>query len=273
MCEIDVSLLKNPEVEGSKDSDAGVYVGRGSFGIVRIQTFRGINVAVKEFLPHTQAGDVKHEALMLSCLCHPHLPFLFGIHTLSRPYKIVTQFHSLFDSLSSVTLKTAISNSLFKESSAWLTLSGQIFEALRYLHVEVKLIHNDLKEDNILVTQSFCDGNSMVQIVIIDFGKATKICDGKRFTLSDTEKSEYMRMYPYMAPELIDGLAKESPQTDIYSAGSILLSMHDHRCLQSLAPDINSAYLSISTKCKSVHAHLRPSAQKVFTTLQSLATH
>ena len=60
---IDVSLLKNPEVEGSKDSDAGVYVGRRSFGIVRIQTFRGINVAVKEFLPHTQAGDVKHGPL------------------------------------------------------------------------------------------------------------------------------------------------------------------------------------------------------------------
>ena len=36
-------------------------------------------------------------------------------------------------------------------------------------------------------------------------------------------------MYPYMAPKLIEGIANESPQTDMYSTGSIILSIYDSK--------------------------------------------
>ena len=104
-----------------------------------------------------------------------------------------------------------------KEPSMWLTLTSQMLEAARYLHDEVQLINNDIKFNNniILLTHSFISKSSMVQIVIVDFGKCAKIENRRRFKLSETEKAEYMRMYTYMAQDLIEGIANESPQTDI----------------------------------------------------------
>ena len=55
--------------------------GRGCFGIVRVQLYRGIQVAVKEFLPKSVVADVMHEASILAYLCHPYLPLLFGVCT------------------------------------------------------------------------------------------------------------------------------------------------------------------------------------------------
>lgn len=48
---IDRNMLTNPSSLGETASDEDIFVGRGSFGVVKYQEFRGINVAVKEFLP------------------------------------------------------------------------------------------------------------------------------------------------------------------------------------------------------------------------------
>ena len=52
---IDRSLLYNlPSTMNSKD----IYVARGSFGIIKHQSYRGIEVAVKEFLPRSNVHSV-----------------------------------------------------------------------------------------------------------------------------------------------------------------------------------------------------------------------
>ena len=200
--EVDLSMLQDP---GSEP----VFVGRGSFGVVRLQVFRDIKVAVKELLPHTLLNDVQQEVSILASLSHPLLPFLFGVHTSSKPYKIIMQFHGLNNFSTSVTLYEAISKNLFKSPSIWLILSLQILQAFTYLHEEVPVIHNDVTTENVLVTNSFTD-DTVVQIVVIDFGKASKANSGKKYNMSDTEKSSYMVKYPYLAPELIEGCVKEN---------------------------------------------------------------
>ena len=50
------------------------YIGRGSFGIVKLQLYRGIYVAVKQFLPRTFINDILNEAKCLTKLSHPNLP-------------------------------------------------------------------------------------------------------------------------------------------------------------------------------------------------------
>ena len=52
---------------------------------------------IKEFLPHSVKDDVNNEARLLTQLCHPYLPYLFGVTTESQPYRIVMQFHGLID--------------------------------------------------------------------------------------------------------------------------------------------------------------------------------
>lgn len=146
-------MLTNPSSLGDAPSDEDIFVGRGSFGVVKYQEFRGIDVAVKEFLPHTLAADVQKEGQILSKLCHPYLPLLFGIATDKYPYIIVMQYHAVDGKC--ITLHRELSRSnarIISNSHSWLILCAQICEALRYLHDDAKIIHNDLKCDNILLT-------------------------------------------------------------------------------------------------------------------------
>ena len=47
----DPSLLRDPESE--------IFLGQGSFAVVKLKLFRGIQVAVKELQPRTLLADVK----------------------------------------------------------------------------------------------------------------------------------------------------------------------------------------------------------------------
>ena len=46
---------------------------------------------------------------------------------------------------------------------------------------------------------------SGVQILLIDFGKATGIHNGRALRLNDVEKLQYVKYYPHVAPEVIQG--------------------------------------------------------------------
>ena len=101
--EIDPVMLVNLT---SSDEDA--YVGRGSFAVVKLQSFRGLKVAVKELLPQTLMTDVLHEASMLTKLSHPYVPYLFGVCTHQRPYRIIMQFEGITQRDRPLTVQEAI---------------------------------------------------------------------------------------------------------------------------------------------------------------------
>lgn len=161
------------------------YVGRGSFGIVRAQMLRGILVAVKEFLSRSVTADVIHEASVLNRICHPYLPLLIGMCTKQLPLRLVLQFHA-FKELESVTLEHELRENHLS-CHLWLHLCAQLLEAIKYLHEEAYILHNDIKSNNVLVAQSNRD-QCKYQVVLIDFGKATGIQESKRYHLSDVEK-------------------------------------------------------------------------------------
>ena len=64
---------------------------------MRLQQYRGMRDAVKEFLPRMLKEDIQAEAKILSKLCHPFLPHLFGTSLSSNPMKLVSQFHGISD--------------------------------------------------------------------------------------------------------------------------------------------------------------------------------
>ena len=70
--EIDPIQLTNPVVDGRLTE---VYTGQGSFSVVRLQLYRGIKVAVKEFQPKSACEDVKNEVSILASLTHPYLHY------------------------------------------------------------------------------------------------------------------------------------------------------------------------------------------------------
>jgi hypothetical protein len=56
--------------------------------------------------------------------------------------------------------------------------------------------------------------NDGYHIILIDFGKATILSQAKFYRLSAHKKQEYTIKYPHLAPEVIDGVRKQSIYSD-----------------------------------------------------------
>ena len=213
--EITPSMLTEVDSQNTSES----YVGRGSFGIVKVQKYRGILVAVKEYLPRTLSNDVVYEARVLARLCHPYVPCLLGVCTAQKPMRLVMQFEGiLVDGVpKALTLDYLFSSSIqlvpINSIQDWILVCVQIMEALFYLHENAEILHDDIKADNVLVTRT--PTYSDCHIVLADFGKATPLSEAKRYFLSINDQAEYTRRYLHIAPELISGESPQSIRSDI----------------------------------------------------------
>lgn len=263
--QVDPSMLV--DVLGS-DSQ---FIGRGSFGIVKVQQYRGMLVAVKEFLPRSLPDDVMNEARLLAQLCHPYLPYLFGVCATQRPYRIVMQFEGIFDNgiPKAMTLHQELQAAEILGGLDWVLVLAQLMEAVCYLHNDVGVVHNDIKTDNILLS-THSPLSQEVQVILADFGKATKLGDAKRYNLSELEQAQYMRRYNHIAPEVIAGETKQSTSSDMFSVGGVIQHILDAKKLQSFP---NRRELQqFAERCRSVHYRRRPHACEALTFLANIPT-
>ena len=274
--EIDLTMLKDPVNADGRSSET--YIGRGSFAVVKLQIYRGFNVAVKKFLASTVRVDVHKEAEVLAQFCHPYLPMLFGIVTSTAPYRIVMQYHGLSGQCQlSVTLSDVLMKPEKYDQSTMLLFCAQLAEVVQYLHDEVKILHNDLKCNNVVICDSVTERQlpvgeavSGVQILLIDFGKATGIHNGKALRLNDAEKLQYMKYYPHVAPEVIQGSSRQSKLTDIYSLGVLFHKIHDHGIVKNKSSSAINKLLNLAAKCRSSHSSSRPVAKNISETIKQI---
>ena len=117
--------------------------------------------------------DVINEAKILVSLCHPNLPYLFGVCTTSRPYQLVMQFHGIGNE----TITILRDRKELSNSKEWVVLCSQLMNAVEYLHHSAHLLHNNIKGDNVLLTDAVlvCHAVCNHQVVLVDFGKATAV--------------------------------------------------------------------------------------------------
>ena len=286
--EIDENNLVDPIVDGKRQP---IYLGRGSFGIVRLQIYRGFKVAVKEYLPRTMPDDLKREASFLSRICHPLLPLLIGI-TSKVQLRLVMQFHGINDIKASTVHSELKTHKLIPAGSGWLILTIQILEAVRYLHSSVEILHNDIKTDNILIaerndysvsnSQPGCSsafdtiltlyGSFMYQVVLIDFGKASTIKEGHRLRLSDSERHQYKMKYPTIAPEVVDGVHPFSTKSDMYAVGHVIRQIHGDRRFFNLPEKTQRYLLSMFERCLLPNYNQRPEASLLKKECESIAS-
>lgn len=268
--QIDLTHLTDPLKDGKPQE---IYLGRGSFSVVRLQLYRGIKVAVKEFLPCTIFSDVQNEASILARFCHPYLPFVFGLCITARPYRIITQFHGF--GYETITLQMElVSQHRIREGEHWLHVCTQIFEAVNYLHDEVNVLHNDIKLNNIIMAEKeqVTSASLSYNIVLIDFGKATEVSSGRRYNLSEPEKVEYLVKYPHIAPEVVHGESRQSVKSDMYAIGLVLLKMSDYHCFSNLPSYVKNKISTLISNCKSLCSSKRPSAASCLKTFKALYT-
>ena len=182
------------------------------------------------------------------------------------------QFHGIGDTASSsLTLSQAISKKKIKDGYAWLGICAQLMEAIDYLHEEACILHNDITTSNILLTDSLTEKqDSFIQIIIIDFGKATAVKNNRKYHLFDVEKSEYTRRFPHISPEVIDGITTYTKWSDMYSAGRIMQQLIDGEHFEDLSADQRISVNSITRKCMCHDFPTRSTAKQVLVSLQCI---
>lgn len=270
--EIDPSMLHEPILEGKEKEH---FVGRGSFSIVKVQYYRGVLVAVKRFLAHSIKEDVVKEATIVSKLSHPCLPFLYGVCTSGTQYKIVMQFHGILHGMrgnlpTTVTLYEELKHKIIgvKELD-YLIMCVQLLEAVDYLHHSASILHNDIKADNILIDKlspPICS-RSDCTAVLIDFGRATTITQGKLYRLTLSEREEYQKKFIHIAPEVISGEYSQSTFSDMFSVGGVFYRIIDN-VLQSR--EIDNGLSTLAKQCRVPQYTSRPSAKCVLLQLKNI---
>ena len=151
--------------------------------------------------------EIKNEINILKKLSHPNIVKIYEFFDTILYYYLVTEYCKKGE------LFSYIKNRFSERQLA--VLFYQVFSGLCYLH-EKKIIHRDLKLENIMVSDVEKDvltGEEYFWIKIIDFGTA------KIFEKNKTEKSIIGSSY-YIAPEVLR--QKYNEKCDTWSVGVIL---------------------------------------------------
>ena len=243
-------MLEDPVIDGERKES---YIGRGSFGIVRLQLYRDMKVAVKEFLPRSLHEDVINEAHILASLSHPYLPVCLK----HAPLRIVMQFHGTHGEPS--TLFQELRFKKLKCSNLVFSFCAQLMEAIHYLHHDVEIFHNDITTTNILVEND--------HIILIDFGKAVKLSEVKMYHLGEVEKEEYISKYPHLAPEVVYGQQKQSVYSDIYATGHVFYKISDH---SQISQALKISLRNLAGKCRALAFSSRPKSSEILQFLEGI---
>ena len=145
------------------------------------------------------------------------------------------------------------------DSMAASSLTSEDLSRYRYynhvsLHNKYKVIHNDIKMDNICLSLTI---TSQIKVVIIDFGKACNADQGKLYKLTDHEKEQYKACHPHIAPDLRNGLCRQSVMSDVYALGRIINTVNGVAYLQ------NNDMQEFSETCMHYNEKSRPEMSAV----------
>lgn len=93
------------------------------------------------------------------------------------------------------------------------SVTNDVAKALRYLHEECLVVHQDIKPDNIILVEK---ENGFVEAQLIDFGLAKRYSpDEREFTVDGGTK-------PYVCREFYTGKLIHGPEADIFSLGVLI---------------------------------------------------
>eukprot|EP00058_Branchiostoma_floridae_P022007 XP_002607497.1 hypothetical protein BRAFLDRAFT_69928 [Branchiostoma floridae] len=170
-------------------------------------------VAVKEVAPTSRSG-LQQEATLQARVCHkPSFAFIFGVNLDVAAPILVQELISCKagPGVTAMTLLTAMNDPamLLLKTYHFVGILVEVAKGLAYLHT-ARILHNDLKTDNVMVGRVSRDG---IRAKIIDVGSACLLDRPASFTMSGTMSS-------HIAPEVARG-GKVTCYSDVFSYGRL----------------------------------------------------
>ena len=236
-------------------------LGRGIFGKCFLGQVGPLHACIKVIRVGTEFdSSFYREVTILSQCCHTNLPFLYGVCIDTRYKMLLLSFHGInmqSFSIHALLCKKHHYLDLDVTTLQWKEIIMGVSTGMNYLHNRIDpILHNDIKEDNIVAELSL----SKMRSIIIDFGKACLIKDAKRYTLTASNKEIYKNRHPHIAPDLRDGQCKGS---DVFAFGRVIASINNKKLLLP-------ALTSMSQLCLKYDATDRPSTENLHTFLTNL---
>lgn len=141
------------------------------------------------------------EGQILSELCHPAIPKLLNSFAEDDTVYLVLEFKK------GRTLAEYLETARFSEDEA-IEIVRQLVSVLMYLHVEKKIIHRDIKLENIILDETH-------KLSLVDFGFADYMTD---------YMTERLGSPAYCSPEIILGQRYSAP-TDVWSMAVVIYAL------------------------------------------------
>lgn len=213
-----LTIISADQLEVPKKGE--IPLGEGTFGECYLRHYRNIPVCVKYFQTCSYNEVIKEANIMLELQGHPNLPILFGISAKSQsPSYLITKFHGNDRSVKRSTLSAIVrSNSQCLKKEEAFKIAFDCSRGIMHIH-NMGILHNDIKGNNIVVEKL----GGRLSPVIIDFGKSCKMSEATYYHhVPISERAEYSKRYPQVAPELIKRTHIRSKYSDIYSFGRVL---------------------------------------------------
>lgn len=164
---------------------------------------------------HTEA--FLHEGLALSIINNPRVirkidcrDGTLGIYQVDC---LVTEYN-FTETMYSMIIKEKENPKLRKTQAQTLNLFTKVVETIADIYKTYKILHCDLKTENILVNQ---DGDD---IKIIDFG-----CAKIRNTDSPYVEQHFLKPAHYRAPELLPKIIGHDEKSEVFALGCILFAL------------------------------------------------
>eukprot|EP00929_Paragymnodinium_shiwhaense_P111790 TRINITY_DN80079_c0_g1_i1.p1 TRINITY_DN80079_c0_g1~~TRINITY_DN80079_c0_g1_i1.p1 ORF type:complete len:758 (-),score=194.28 TRINITY_DN80079_c0_g1_i1:207-2480(-) len=194
-------------------------LGEGSFGaaylVKNLATGEDRVVkAVKKSRVRMPVEDVEREIMVMRQVDHPHVVRLF------RWYEDAKTIYLVLEALKGGTLKEALQKFQKNRTGVkedWIReVTRQCIMGLAYVH-SLRLIHKDIKDENIMMIKNEDPEDTKPFAVIIDLGVA------EMFTSADPTGKECGGTPVTMSPEV--WLGGFGPKCDVWSLGCVLYEM------------------------------------------------
>lgn len=192
---------------------------KGSYGSVHYGTWNGTEVAVKcAFLEDDKSHSMfLNETEIWFKLQHPHIVTLFRACHVGNPFFVC-------DYASNGTLSDYLFRN--KNEMVWSKLHETAL-GLHYLHTKHKVVHSDIKCNNILIS---ADGKAK----LTDFGLSF-VLDASIEQPTTHQEVGAMR---WKAPEVLTGKTRGSFASDVYSFGMCIVEALTGRTPWGIMPDV-----------------------------------